>query len=321
MVTPRILSFSPTVKQLPRLGLIWAAVIEQLAPDYPIERCLIGWGAKRSTRWPRSLGLPCIALEEGFLRALDLTPAAPMLSILFDEHGVHYDAHRPSRLESLILSAQKSDPLHTRAEALRATWVKARVTKYNHAAEPVGRTPPRGHILVIDQTVGDLSIQYGLANAKSFDRMLEAALDENPGCPIVVKVHPQVFAGRKRGYFRAMRGIRDSRVQLIGEDLHLPFLLEHAQAVYTVTSQVGFEALLWNKSVRVFGMPFYAGWGLTGDDLSAPTRRQKCSLPSLVRAALIDYPIYIDPATARITTVEETIARVAEHRRLAGLAS
>ena len=35
---------------------------------------------------------------------------------------------------------------------------------------------------------------------------------------------------------------------------------------------MGFEALLWGKPVRCFGMPFYAGWGLTRDELPAPAR-------------------------------------------------
>ena len=55
--------------------------------------------------------------------------------------------------------------------------------------------------------------------------------------------------------------------------MHPVRLLEKAEAVYCVTSQMGFEALLWGKPVRTFGMPFYAGWGLTQDELPSPARR------------------------------------------------
>jgi capsular polysaccharide export protein len=88
-------------------------------------------------------------------------------------------------------------------------------------------------------------------------------------------------------------------------------LIAGAEAVYTVTSQGGFEALLHGRPVRCFGMPFYAGWGLTEDDLPPPPRRGKASLEALVHAALVDYPRYLDPDTGRLTTVEATMERLA----------
>ena len=48
-------------------------------------------------------------------------------------------------------------------------------------------------------------------------------------------------------------------------------LLEGAVAVYTVSSQLGFEAILAGHKPRVFGQPFYAGWGLTQDENPVPT--------------------------------------------------
>ncbi len=50
-------------------------------------------------------------------------------------------------------------------------------------------------------------------------------------------------------------------------------LLEGAVAVYTVSSQMGFEAILAGHRPRVFGQPFYAGWGLTEDEDPVPRRR------------------------------------------------
>jgi capsular polysaccharide export protein len=74
-------------------------------------------------------------------------------------------------------------------------------------------------------------------------------------------------------------------------------LLENATAVYTVTSQIGFEALLWGKPVHCFGMPFYAGWGLTRDAQTAPERRKPITLEQLAHAALVDYARYRHPET------------------------
>src|SRR5690606_26358802 len=130
----------------------------------------------------------------------------------------------------------------------------------------------------------------------SFRRMLEAALDEHPGLPVLLKVHPDVIAGRKKGHFEALTPGQAARVTLVATDAHPPGLIEPAAAVYTVTSQMGFEGLLWGKPVRCFGMGFYAGWGLTADELAPPERRRAAGavpLEGLVHAALVAYPRYV----------------------------
>ena len=95
-----------------------------------------------------------------------------------------------------------------------------------------------------------------------------------------------------------------SRIRWVAAPVHPPELLERVEAVYVVTSQMGFEALLWGRPVRCFGMPFYAGWGLSGDDQAAPARRGAASLEQLVHAALIDYPLCLDPQSGLPCTPE-----------------
>jgi hypothetical protein len=67
----------------------------------------------------------------------------------------------------------------SRADDLCRAWRAARVSKYNHAREWAGAMAP-GDVLVVDQTAGDASIAGAMADARSFQRMLEAALDEHP---------------------------------------------------------------------------------------------------------------------------------------------
>jgi capsular polysaccharide export protein len=197
-------------------------------------------------------------------------------------------------------------------------WRQARVSKYNHAREAV--PPVEGpFVLVVDQTAGDASIRHGQADAGSFARMLEAALQEHPQLPVLLKVHPDVAAGRKQGHFRSLTPAQAARVTVMADAGHPCALLERCAAVYTVTSQLGFEALLWGKPVRCFGMPFYAGWGLTHDELPAPARRAATSprtLEDLVHAALIEYPRYIDPDTGRRCEVERLVEWMALQRRM-----
>ncbi|MCK7513771.1 MAG: hypothetical protein MZV70_63670 [Desulfobacterales bacterium] len=141
----------------------------------------------------------------------------------------------------------------------------------------MGRDPiAEPYVLVVDQTRGDASIRHGQADEASFARMLEAALAEHPDKQIVLKLHPDVVAGRKRGHFAALRNKLPARVTLLAEDAHSPVSSSAAAAVYVVQdSRLGFEALLWGKPVRSFGMPFYAGWGLTADELAAPARARR----------------------------------------------
>ena len=278
----------------------------------------LGWGrrayARRARRIAVAEGVPFVCLEDGFLRSVGLGRDDPPLSIIVDDIGVYYDATTPSRLEAQI-GRQRQPEEHGRADALVCAWRAARVSKYNHLREYAGKLPDR-YVLVADQTFGDASIRYGLGDAAQFSRMLQAALDENPDCTVLVKIHPDVFVGRKRGHFdvQALAGM--PRVRVLAEDVHPVRLIEHAQAVYVVTSQMGFEGLLWGKPVRTFGMPFYAGWGLTRDELPAPSRRGPATLAQLVHAALVDYPRYLDPETGQRCEPERLIAWMALQRQV-----
>ena len=278
---------------------------------------LLAWGRKPSGRraevMSRERGLPLWRCEDGFVRSLGLGPEGPPWSLVIDDLGIYYDAHAPSRLEVLISRSLSPAESH-RADALRALWQAERVSKYNGARETL---PPREpFVLVVDQTMGDLSIRFGMADGVSFQRMLQAALDNHPHCRVLLKIHPDVAAGRKRGYL-ADAALTHPRVRICADGGHPTALLERAEAVYVVTSQLGFEALLWGCSVHCFGMPFYAGWGLTHDALPAPPRRQphRPRLDQLVHAALVDYPRYIDPHRCLPCGPETLIRAIGLQRR------
>lgn len=266
----------------------------------------IGWGRKasgqRAVRIAKQKGGHFCLLEDGFLRSVDLGNVDSALSIVLDNQGIYYDAASPSALESLIQRPLSQDE-RARAQALMLQWQQARVSKYNHLAEYEVELPDN-YVLVVDQTRGDASIRYGLASADSFQRMLEAALVNHPESTVIVKTHPDVFAGRKQGHFDIEALKNHPRIHILAENVHPVRLIEAAQAVYVVTSQMGFEGLLWGKRVYVFGMPFYAGYGLTIDALVAPARRQAVSLEQLVYAALIAYSRYLNPETLQLCEVE-----------------
>jgi capsular polysaccharide export protein len=276
--TPELLGIpSRALARIPTLGPLLAPA--SLVVGAPACRrapltALLAWGRKPSGNTAEAIarerGLPVWRCEDGFLRSLGLGPDGPPWSLLIDDLGIYYDAHAPSRLEALISQSLTATQTQ-RAEALRHLWQAERVSKYNGARES---PPPRDpFVLVVDQTLGDLSIRFGMADGTSFVRMLQAALDNHPDCRVLLKTHPDVAAGRKRGYFGPV-DLSHPRIDLCADGGHPAALLEQAEAVYVVTSQLGFEALLWGRPVHCFGMPFYAGWGLSHDALSAPPRRQ-----------------------------------------------
>jgi capsular polysaccharide export protein len=92
--------------------------------------------------------------------------------------------------------------------------------------------------------------------------------------------------------------------------------IDAADEVHVNTSLAGFEALLRGKPVTTYGVPFYAGWGLTRDLGDVPSRRTaRRSLDELVAATLLIYPRYLDPVTGLPCPAEILALRLAEKHR------
>ena len=280
---------------------------------------LLAWGRRPSARRVERLGrqwqLPVWHLEDGLLRSLAKGRQHPPLALLVDDLGVHFDATQPSRMEQRIQQELTADQ-RRRAADLQRRWCALRLSKLNPAREsPVPQQP---FVLVVDQSAGDRSISLGLATPESFRRMLQEALRDHPDCLVVVKVHPDVIRGRARGHFRR-KDLQHPRIRICADGLHPAGLLEQAQAVYVVTSQMGFEALLWGRTVHCFGMPFYAGWGLTRDRLRAPLRRGlSVPLEALIHAALVAGTRCVDPHQHQPCRIETLMDAIGLQRRLQG---
>ncbi|MBS9783631.1 MAG: capsular polysaccharide biosynthesis protein [Pasteurella sp.] len=271
---------------------------------------LVGWGRKKSG-WKaieesQKLHKSFILLEDGFVRSISRLDQE--LSIVSDNKGIFYDASVESELEILIKQEVDYKKI-IRVRELIKLWQKNNVSKYNSQNE-YSEKLPENYILVIDQVLNDESIKYGLASKESFDLMLKTALAENPHDQVVLKLHPDVFTRSAVSHFDLQEIQNNKRITIIAENCHPVRLMKYAKAVYVVTSQVGFEALLWGKKVHTFGMPFYAGYGLTADFCSSPKRRINVSLEQLVYAALISYPKYLNPVTEELCDVEQVIKYV-----------
>ena len=161
--------------------------------------------------------------------------------------------------------------------------------------------------MVIDQTVGDYSITKGLANNDTFNQMLESAIKDNPNADIIIKTHPDTIAknDKSTGYYSNLEST-DS-VYVFTENINPISLLKLVDKVYVCTSQMGFEALMCGKEVHVFGMPFYAGWGLTVDKQQCARRIKKRTLEEVFYIVYIMYSKYVNPKNINRCEIEEAI--------------
>ncbi|MDN7131958.1 capsular polysaccharide biosynthesis protein [Halomonas sp. MC140] len=284
---------------------------------------VVGWGMKtsgqRAQEWARKLQVPCWRLEDGFLRSYMPGAAAVGLSLVVDEQGIYYDATRPSTLENLL--ASETDLLAgIDADILRAMALinEHELSKYNHAPaldESLLREEDQARVLVVDQTFGDVSVALGGAEEATFDAMVSAALDENPLATVYIKTHPEVSNGAKQGYLSDWPA--HPRVVMLQEAINPVSLVKRMDRVYVVTSTLGFEALLAGVPASVFGLPWYAGWGVTDDRQRCERRTRQRSVKELFAAAYWHYSRYLNPETHEPGTLFDVIAWLVRQKEIA----
>ncbi|MEE9388810.1 MAG: capsular polysaccharide biosynthesis protein [Paracoccaceae bacterium] len=245
-------------------------------------------------------------VEDSFLRSLHPgRTKQPPIGLNLDQTGLHFDSSKPSDLETLLTTHRLDDTaLLNRARNASDRLRRAHLSKYN-AFHPDVKLPAAPYVLVIDQTRGDASIEHGGANAATFAEMLVFAQTEHPGNRIIIKGHPETAAGYRDGHFGPEN--ENDRITYLADPVSPWALLEGAIAVYTVSSQLGFEAIQAGHRPRVFGQPFYAGWGLTADEYPVARRERKLTRHQLFAAAMILYPTWYDPYHDRLCDLESAI--------------
>ncbi|MGY6164157.1 capsular polysaccharide biosynthesis protein [Paraburkholderia strydomiana] len=284
------------------------------------DECAAFWGARSTDGLPA--GVKHVRIEDGFLHSCGLgSDMVPPISQVVDRRGIYFDASRPTDLSTLLNDAEFDDAELARSAALRRSIVDAGLTKYN-----LGRRAPAWHapvgkhvVLVPGQVADDASIRLGTRGINTADSLLREVRRLRPDAFIVYKPHPDVLSGNRDGLIDAWR-----LADIVDADADLLSLVDRADEVHTLSSLAGFDALLRGKAVFTYGLPFYAGWGLTHDALAPiPWRKRSLSLDMLVAGVLIRYPIYWDRRMAMYTTPEAVVHQLARQasRPLAKLSS
>ena len=252
-------------------------------------------------------------IEDGFIRSIGLgADCVPPLSIIVDRRGVYFDPQRESDLEAMLQDGDFPRALVERAKVLRGMIVEHGISKY--AASKVTtakRRPDRHQILVAGQVEDDRAVLQGGQGLTHNLELLRRVRARKPDAHIIYKPHPDVEAGHRAGRVSCeqLTGLADEVVRTGA----IAQLIDAADEVHVNTSLAGFEALLRGKAVTTYGVPFYAGWGLTTDVGPVPARRTaRRTLDELVAATLILYPRYLDPLTGLPCPAEVLISRLSQ---------
>lgn len=317
----RLCYFNAGFLRQPRLRRILGLAGHELRLGLPGPNDgVVVWGrspyAARGEAVAARRAVPLVRVEDAFLRSLrpGRMGDAPM-GLMIDGLGVHFDASHPSQLERILMRDPfDNSNLMTRARDGIARIQALDLSKYN--MHMVSAPLPRaGYVLVIDQTRGDASITHSGATAQTFADMLVLAHEENPGARIVIKTHPETALGLRPGHYGPQH--LSDRVSLCTDPVSPWALLQGAVAVYTVSSLLGFEAIMAGHRPHVFGQPFYAGWGLSDDRNPPPRRGRPLSRAQLFAGAMIVAPRWYDPCRDRLCSFEEAVDQLeAETRAL-----
>ncbi|TEY07128.1 capsular polysaccharide biosynthesis protein [Campylobacter sp. US25a] len=280
---------------------------------------ICGWGRKKSGLKAMNLAkkykAKFILLEDGFIRSLNLgVENSPSFSIVKDDIGVYYDATAPSKLENLLNTYEFKDEEIKQAKKAIELIKKYKISKYNNNLDIPDDyfQKDEKRVLIITQTANDASLEFGFAKDFKTVDMIKDAIKENPDSKIYIKIHPDVLSGKKQSDL--VINFLPKECILITENFNPIALLEFFDKVYTKTSGMGFEALIQECECICYGMPFYAGWGLTKDKLECKRRMQKRSLEEVFYAAYILYSEYFNPYLNQKSNIFDTIQTLAKYK-------
>ncbi|EEO26570.1 capsular polysaccharide biosynthesis protein [Helicobacter winghamensis] len=281
----------------------------------------LGWGRKKSglkaIELAKKNNSSFLLLEDGFLRSLDLgVENSPSFSLVKDAVGIYYDATSESELERILNTYEFDDRFLTEASLAIKQIKHERLSKYNNNLSIpkdffVG---DESRILVITQVANDASLKYGLADSFSTLDLIDDAIRENPTSRIYIKIHPDVLSGKKTSDIDV--NMIPKECVLLKENYNPIELLGYFKKVYTKTSGMGFEALMMGCECVCYGLPFYAGWGLTQDKLICNRRTKKRILEEVFAASYMLYSEYFNPYLGKKSDIFDTINTLAKYKKI-----
>ena len=266
------------------------------------------WGRKyfeEVEQYTKEYDLELFRVEDGFIRSVGLgSDLTQPYSQVIDSRGIYFDPTQESDLEFILQNYDfaADNKLLEQAKIVRTYLIEKKLSKYNLYDEVTLNFPTDKRIIVVPgQVEDDASICYG---ARGMDNLtlLKEVREGHSEEYIVFKPHPDVLAGNRVGHIKESEALK--YCDEIITEVSLDSVLMYADEVHTMTSLVGFEALMRGIEVYTYGIPFYAGWGLSTDKQTCKRRTRELDLDELVAGALLLYPRYLDPKSRKLCTAE-----------------
>ena len=271
----------------------------------------VGWGRRpsfqRARKYSQTHQLELVTLEDGFLSGYSSSLNEPRHSYVVDRTGIYFDTAHDNDLERLVRAVEPGPDDLRRARDTMQLMVRERITKFNCWPEPTAADAAllrRPYVLLIDQVPGDASLIGAGAGPDCFRDMVRLAADTLGERQILLRTHPA--NAQKSALVSAARelGVRHAMCPPVN-----PLLaVEQADEVWTVASQLGFEAAIAGKVVHCMGRAFYAGRGFTRDHFDAPALAP-CTLEKLFLLFYRDYMRCLDLHTRQPCSLDHALAQ------------
>lgn len=268
---------------------------------------IVAWGKKAYQFKQSGIQSLCTA-EDGFVRSVGLGAALTRpCSLVFDPVGIYYDATAPSYVESLLSHCKLSTAEYQRARLLRERIIALNISKYNVGErERLDINFTGKVILVVGQVEDDMSVQLGGVDIKTNIALLKQVKELNPEAYIIYKPHPDVEAGLRPGKIEQQILLKYANQIETRRSIIECFAV--IDEVHTLTSLTGFEALIRGIKVVCYGMPFYAGWGLTEDRHTNSRRTRQLTVDELLYVVLVQYAVYnLASSKVALTSIESVL--------------
>lgn len=276
------------------------------------------WGKKSFTdveHYAYTHRIPIFRVEDGFVRSVGLgSDLTQPYSLIVDSRGIYFDPTQESDLEHLLQNYRFSSEEITRAKKIRQYLIEKKLSKYN-VYDNIDLNLPKNKLIIVvpGQVDDDASICFGASGMNNLELLKQVRINR-PNAYIVFKPHPDVLAGNRAGHVNEAKALKycDRVVSEAGIDS----VLVYADEVHTMTSLVGFEAMMRGIKVFTYGLPFYAGWGLSKDMQTCERRTRELNIDELVAGVYLLYPRYIDPVTMKRCEIEVVLDFVDKQRSI-----
>ena len=254
-----------------------------------------------------------VRLGEGLLRAPSRGrgPRPCLSALIWDIAGAGRPPGVATPSEVLADRGWENPALLAEAAAARRSLVAARVGGawwQGDGIEPAGA----GGMALVVLAEPPLLPSTPLPGDAAPAAMLAAALAENP--PERVLIAAPAAPGMELRRHLAAAAAQGATV--VGGAVDPWALLDRAARVYTAGGETGFLALLAGLPVSAFRETLYTGWGLTDDAAAVPARPFRRTVDEIFAGTCLVATRYRDPFHDVATGFGETLALLADWRRI-----